>query len=180
MFLSTYQTLGHVEGSGHRAGDNCINNVCGEHEGISANLTEFLWLWSLWRTPVLPTWEESLSACWRSLSGQLPRGRNNQDKLRSSQRSWILPGSLAQGSAREAGWCGGTGNRPSTAPVVWPAQDSSPFWASISISEKEGPKDPSHSEPLWLWEEAELPHFLEAESGRGPPPTGGFTLLANN
>ena len=113
MFLSTSQTLGCVEGSDHRAGDNCINNLCREHEVISGNLIELLCLWSSQRTPVLPSWEDSLSACWWSLSvPPLSRGRNNQGKLRSSQLSWILPGSLVQRKAWEAGWCGGAGSRP--------------------------------------------------------------------
>lgn len=183
MFLSTSQNLGCVEGSGHRAGDYCINNLCREHEVISGNLTELFWLWSSQRTPVLISWEESLSACWWSLSGHLSRGRNNQGKLRSSQLSWILPGSLVQRNAWEVGRCTGAGSksRPNTATSFVTCSGQVSFLGlSFHLWKRDAEGLFMYPEHLWIWKEAELPYFLEAESGRGPPPTGGFILLAGN
>ena len=80
-------------------------------------MTEFLWLWSSQRTPVLPSWELlSLSACWEVyLDNFQGEGTIRPNPEAASCHGFCLAHRL-KGMPRRQGDVGETGNRPRPRP----------------------------------------------------------------
>lgn len=127
MLSSIEQVCGHSRALATGAGGSCINTSCRELDSISANLTEFLWLWSSQRTPVLPSWEVSLSACWEVyLDNSQGKGTTRPSPEAASCHGFCLTHQL-KGMPGRQGAVGEQETGPGlTQPSAgWPAQDLS-------------------------------------------------------